>query len=198
MADLRAATPSAAAEIITEGVFSSDNSLAEAGARVRELAGRQLEDKEAAWMRLYQRLLRTHPRRRLNEWLQRLDDLQEGLSRFARQATRERRLAWRNLRERLRRVRPGVIVAQRRESLDSRRRGSGNKPGLQLEDKQTRLAALEGRLRLLGPEQVLARGYSITMNADTGRVIRTAAEVKAGQKLRTRLKSGEVRSVARD
>ena len=53
-------------------------------------------------------------------------------------------------------------------------------------------------LRLLGPEQVLARGYSITMNADTGRVIRAAAEVKPGQKLRTRLRSGEVRSVAKD
>jgi exodeoxyribonuclease VII large subunit len=49
-------------------------------------------------------------------------------------------------------------------------------------------------LRLLGPEQALARGYSITMNADTGAVIRAAAEAKSGQKLRTRLKSGEVRS----
>ncbi len=64
--------------------------------------------------------------------------------------------------------------------------------------RQNEFAALETRLRLLGPEQVLARGYSITMNADTGRVIRAAAEVKAGQRLRTRLKSGEVRSVARD
>ena len=64
-----------------------------------------------------------------------------------------------------------------------------------LENKQNGLAALETRLRLLGPEQVLARGYSITMNADTGRVIRSAAEVKAGQRLKTRLKSGEVRSV---
>jgi exodeoxyribonuclease VII large subunit len=198
VADLRAATPSAAAEIITEGVFSSAGFLAEAGPRLGELLRRQLEEKEtvAAW--LTGRLARMHPHRRLNEWLQRLDDLQEGLSRLARQAARERRVAWGNLRERLRRVRPGLLVAQRRELLTQQAARLREQAGLQLEGKQTRLAALEGRLRLLGPEQVLARGYSITMNADTGKVIRTATEVKAGQRLRTRLKWGEVRSVARD
>jgi exodeoxyribonuclease VII large subunit len=55
---------------------------------------------------------------------------------------------------------------------------------------------LETRLRLLGPEQVLARGYSITMDAATGRVLRDAGEVKAGQRLKTRLKAGEVFSKA--
>ena len=52
------------------------------------------------------------------------------------------------------------------------------------------------RLRLLGPEQVLARGYSITTLAETGKVVRAASEVKPGQKLRTRLKTGEVNSEA--
>jgi exodeoxyribonuclease VII large subunit len=52
-------------------------------------------------------------------------------------------------------------------------------------------------LRLLGPEQVLARGYSITMAQDTGKVIRRADEVKPGQPLKTRLQSGEVLSEAR-
>jgi exodeoxyribonuclease VII large subunit len=65
-----------------------------------------------------------------------------------------------------------------------------------LQDKQHGLTMLSARLRLLGPEQVLARGYSITMKADSGRVIRSAGEVKAGDKLKTRLKTGEVISVA--
>jgi exodeoxyribonuclease VII large subunit len=43
---------------------------------------------------------------------------------------------------------------------------------------------------------VLARGYSITMDAATGRVLREADKVKAGQRLRTRLKKGEVFSKA--
>jgi exodeoxyribonuclease VII large subunit len=55
--------------------------------------------------------------------------------------------------------------------------------------------ALAARLRLLGPEQVLARGYSITMDARGGKIIRSARETRPGQKLKTRLKSGEVQSV---
>jgi exodeoxyribonuclease VII large subunit len=50
------------------------------------------------------------------------------------------------------------------------------------------------RLRLLGPDQVLQRGYSITSEAETGKVLRDANEVRAGQRLRTRLKTGEVLS----
>ena len=57
------------------------------------------------------------------------------------------------------------------------------------------LTSLDSRLRLLGPEQVLARGYSITTDAQTGKVLRQAKEVKAGQRLKTRLKKGEVQSI---
>ena len=56
------------------------------------------------------------------------------------------------------------------------------------------LRQLEKRLNALGPEQVLARGYSITMDAATGTVLRDAVKVKAGQKLKTRLAKGEVLS----
>ncbi|MGA9453130.1 MAG: exodeoxyribonuclease VII large subunit, partial [Verrucomicrobiia bacterium] len=50
----------------------------------------------------------------------------------------------------------------------------------------------EARLRLLGPEQVLSRGYSITMNAATGKIIRRAKDVKSGENLRTRVSEGEI------
>jgi exodeoxyribonuclease VII large subunit len=43
---------------------------------------------------------------------------------------------------------------------------------------------------------VLARGYSITTDAATGKVLREAGEVKAGQRLKTRLKAGLVFSRA--
>ena len=55
--------------------------------------------------------------------------------------------------------------------------------------------ALGARLRLLGPEQVLARGYSITLDARSGKVIRAARQTRPGQKLKTRLQSGVVQSV---
>jgi exodeoxyribonuclease VII large subunit len=67
---------------------------------------------------------------------------------------------------------------------------------VRFKDLKTGLAATEARLHLLGPEQVLSRGYSITMDAASGKVLRDAQKVKAGQRLKTRLKVGEVLSRA--
>jgi exodeoxyribonuclease VII large subunit len=63
-----------------------------------------------------------------------------------------------------------------------------------LRNGRSRFEATAARLRLLGPEQVLARGYSITMDAATGKVIRRAKDVSSGQHLRTRVKEGEISS----
>ena len=192
VADVRAATPSAAAEIITEGVFASYEFLAEASRRLRQLARQQLEDKRYGLEQTTQRLARVHPRRRLNDWLQRLDDAQASLLRCAKQGARRQRLTWQNLSERLGRVRPALVLKQRRESLTQLDHRLHAEMRQQLEARKTGLAALEARLRLLGPEQVLARGYSITTDDASGKVLRAAKQVKPGQRLKTRLMAGEV------
>ncbi len=196
VADLRAATPSAAAEIITEGVFSSSQFLSEAAQHIRLLAGQQIDDKRYELTQTVQRLARVHPRRRLNDWLQRLDEAQTSLWRCARQGLRRQRLAWQALGDRLVRVRPALVLRQKREVLDQVERRLHEQARQQLASRKNGFAALEDRLRLLGPEQVLARGYSITMDAQSGKVLREANAVKAGQRLKTRLKRGEVFSRA--
>lgn len=196
VADLRAATPSAAAEIITEGVFASRQFVADAASvmnfRVRQRLSRELDDFQS----VTQRMRRAHPRRRLDEQTQRLDDLQGSLLRCARQGVREQRVVWRNLTTRLLRVRPGQLLKQQREELHLALRQLRELARHQLANARSPLATLEARLRLLGPEQVLARGYSITMDAATGEILRDAKRVKAGQKLRTRLQAGEIISRA--
>ncbi len=130
----------------------------------------------------------------MNEYLQRLDDLQASLGRCTRQGVRGQQVGWRNLQERLRRVRPRVLLELKREELELARQRLEEKSRRKLQDLSTRLAVSNAKLKLLGPEQVLARGYSITMDAASGAVIRSAAEVKAGQRLRTKLKNGEIGS----
>jgi exodeoxyribonuclease VII large subunit len=194
VADVRAATPSAAAEIITEGVFASREFISESAERIRELVGRHFEGKVYELTQIGERLARVHPRRRVNESLQRLDDLQLGLLRCAKQGARQQRIASRNLSERLRRVRPGQLLKQRRELLNAGRHRLDELVKANLQNCKSRVSVLESRLRLLGPEQVLARGYSITMDAGTGKVLRDAKDVRAGQRLKTRLKKGEILS----
>jgi exodeoxyribonuclease VII large subunit len=116
--------------------------------------------------------------------------------RCARNGVRQRGKAWKNLADRLARVRPGLFLKQRREVLELARERLDELARHRMREWQNRLETLEARLRLLGPEQVLARGYSITMDAKTGKVLRSAKSVKPGQQLKTRLKEGEVRSTA--
>ena len=59
---------------------------------------------------------------------------------------------------------------------------------------RSRLEKLLAQLEALGPMKVLARGYSITTDAESGRILRDAGMVQRGKVLRTRLARGEIRS----
>ncbi len=174
VADLRAATPSAAAEIITEGVFASRTFVAEAMDVMRLRVQRQFHRAGENFNSLAGRLARLHPRRKLNDALQRLDDTQINLLRSLKTSVRSRSQRFENLAGRFLRAKPAQALKARREALRQ----------------------LEKRLNALGPEQVLARGYSITTDVATGKLIHDAAEVCPGQKLRTKLKCGEIVSRA--
>ncbi|MGO8701380.1 MAG: exodeoxyribonuclease VII large subunit [Limisphaerales bacterium] len=194
VADFRAATPSAAAEILTEAIFSSCKWAAQAEGQMREVLRRRLAAEQRHWRQLGQRLLALHPRRQFNQRLQRLDELQTMLARCARRSLQKMKLTAGNLASRLSRMRPGQALARRGELLRQAQRRLREQAGRQLESRRQHCGTLVARLRLLGPEQVLARGYSITLDEASGEIIRTAETTQPGQKLRTRLKSGEVRS----
>ena len=196
VADVRAATPSAAAEIITEGVFASRQFVAETpgwmGQRIHQRLGRERENLE----QLTERIARSHPSRRLNEKLQLLDDLQSSLLRGVKYRWREYRTVWHDVGQRMLRVRPAQLLERRLESWRELDRRLCERTHQGVKDSQNRFVTLEARLRLLSPTNVLERGYSVTFDAETGQVIRDATEVKPGQRLKTRLKKGEIRSVA--
>jgi exodeoxyribonuclease VII large subunit len=170
VADVRAATPSAAAEIITENVFASREFVSDAPFLLQRAARRGWDSAAENFLQMRNRLARLHPRRKLDDSLQRLDDLQSSLLRGLKTAARSRELVWQNLAGRFLRVKPTVAVKARRENLRQ----------------------LKKRLNSLGPAQVLGRGYSITTDAATGQVVRDAAKIATGEKLKTRLKKGEI------
>jgi exodeoxyribonuclease VII large subunit len=117
---------------------------------------------------------------------------------------------------RLERARPTTIAARRRAALESLTVRLHTSLATRLSTARTRLtdaeddliqanahrlartrdalAALERQLQLVGPEQVLRRGYSITLGP-TGQVVRAPEDVKPADALTTRLAEGEIRSV---
>lgn len=194
VADLRAATPSAAAEILTEGVFAGIRWIAQVPVQLADKVRRRVAGERRHFEQLSRRFQYIHPRRQIDVWRQRVDEMQLDVSLGMRRRLENLRQRATVQNERLGRVRPGRLLALRRETVQRQQGRLGEKVRYRVQGLRQRADSLAARLQLLGPEQVLARGYSITQDAETGGILSTATECRPGQKLTTRLKSGEVRS----
>ena len=195
VADLRAATPSAAAELLTAGYVAAAAQVAAVADRMPRLAWREWEACSDAAAALDRRLERLHPRRLLEAQGQRLDDVLESMRRAAARAHREAGQRVTSAARRLAGSRPMDRLSRDRARLEDLRRRLAMATAQGRRRKAEAAAGLAGRLRLLSPQSVLERGYSITTDAETGAVVRDAARLRAGQRLATRLAKGVAHGV---
>ncbi|MEP6669226.1 MAG: exodeoxyribonuclease VII large subunit [Chthoniobacter sp.] len=194
-ADLRAATPSAAAELIVPDGEALRRYVVDARSRLQRAAGGLLlqERNRLAYLSRVaspQALLRT-----LREYAQRVDMAGEVLRRTIqeRRRTCERQLV--DLRARLREHLPDQQLALSRHSLSTLTSRVGNCARAQVLKQKQRFAHVEALLKALSPEATLARGFSIT-SIRGGAIIRSVSQVAPQTKLTTRFKDGSVNSVA--
>lgn len=188
VADRRAATPTAAAQLLfplysdlEEGVYALYCRLKKAVERLLETRRRQVELCTA-------RLV--HPRQRLNEGRMRLDHasrrLLEAMSQHLFRLSHE--LERRQVR--LFACSPRIYVSDKRQRLESHQKHllRGIK-GLIIAKKQA-LLGLSGRLNALSPLAVLARGYSIVTRVKKTEIVRDASQVRQGEMLRIQPQKG--------
>lgn len=167
VADLRAPTPSAAAELIVPDIVDVQRRI---DGCTRALAHQLLNRIRDAQQRL------DHARETLQRCLaHKLDSYKRSLLHITR-ALHARSPA----RE---------LMVRRNRFVDLHRRLVTYPPRL-LENAMHRFQRIEGILRVLGPDATLRRGYSITMN-DRGKIVRTIAAVRPTMKIRTRVSDGE-------
>jgi exodeoxyribonuclease VII large subunit len=167
VADLRAPTPSAAAELIVPDVADLQRQID----RCARTLGRQLLD-------------------RLRDAQQRLDHARDTLQRcLAHKIEGYRRGLDHAVRVMQARSPVRELMMRRNHFADLRRRLVAC-PGRLIENARHRFSSSEAILRVLGPDATLRRGYSITMN-DHGQIIHTTAVVRPRMKIRTRVSDGE-------
>ena len=190
VADLRAPTPSAAAESVVPDAGEWAARYRTLEMRLIAAARRALAARRGGVRVLAKRLV--HPRRRLFDLSQRLDAMTLRLSRTAHGSLRERRTRLSTLAARLARHAPDRVVRVHRMQCETLERRLRLSTRAVLSGRRARVSALERALGAFGPRTTLERGYSILLRPDDRRVVRDAHEVRAGERLRARLARGEL------
>jgi exodeoxyribonuclease VII large subunit len=193
VADLRAPTPSAAAELIVPAAVELDR-------RVNQLASclercwRNFVAREQTRLRLFsERTVGRELLRRIQDGKQTLDWRRESLARTAARLIGNWRARLGENAAALRRHDPSREILLRRSRFSDVARRLVTCPP-QLVEKMRRDFERAGKiLALLWPDATLRRGYSITRSA-SGRVVRNCCEIQPGDKLHTNLAHGSIDS----
>ena len=192
-ADLRAPTPSAAAELITEAQHKIGERLATQSHRLERATRFQL-------LQARQRLTHlpiAHLESRLNTLLrrleQRLDDALERMDAAVQQPLRARQNRVAALVTGVVRYDPRRRLAVAREHLADLRARLTRCVERLIESSFARLGSLNARLQSLSPLAVLDRGYALVLSPQ-GTLIRSTTQISSGDQLNTRLADGSFSS----
>jgi exodeoxyribonuclease VII large subunit len=191
VADARAPTPSAAAELLSpdqreliQGFAKFRSNLAGVLLRHIHLLGQQLK--------LSRGQLR-HPGERLREQGQRLDDCELHLRRSLRQRLDKHHHAIAINSAHLQRLAPEPRLSRYRLLLSQLSERAARAGRHQLQHCQQHLAAATGKLDSLSPLATLQRGYAIVSDSE-GKVLGSVKQVKEGGLISTRLADGSLQS----
>lgn len=197
VADMRAPTPSAAAELVTEGVFATREMLLDLGAQLKVSVLRSLGHLRAVSEQIEKRLLMQHPRRSLDLLRQRIDDLESMAKRGVEQALDQQRIGVQQLSRNLAAYQPSKVLERERELMSRLSQQLAHHAQTIAAQKRKEVENVSKMLRLLSPLNVLERGYSITRLRRSGQVLRSVSGLKPGDELTTLIQDGEFESEVR-
>jgi exodeoxyribonuclease VII large subunit len=191
-ADRRAATPSAAAELVSPQVSEWRQILEQGLRRLARHARRRVTDERRSLSALSRRLI--HPRRRLFDLSQGLDALVARLARAAHHTSVTRRARLSAVDARLRQQDPSQVLAGHRATWRQLSQRLHQASARDLVQRRTRLGGLVRALEAIGPVATLDRGYAIVTRTADGKLVRASEELNIGDEVDTRLASGSLRS----
>ena len=186
VADLRAPTPSAAAELITpdgDVLLDGFNMLAR---RLKQLVDQQLANGARDILHLQKRL--RHPRAHLEELAQRLDELERRLiSNVKNQLERQRSRI-----DRHKLTSPQTTIDASSVRLGYLKEKLIDRSQSAIRARSDQLVNFTVRLDALSPLATLQRGYAIVSSQTDEHIVTSSQDLKPGDRIRARLKSGAV------
>jgi exodeoxyribonuclease VII large subunit len=190
-ADLRAATPSAAAEMVIRSRQEVESQVArlerelEKGMRYRLMMGRQRLT-ELAQHGAFGRMMNLIQRRQ-----QRVDDLTNRLTHAQRNRFEAQRRRFETLAAAVRHYDLRLVLAGIARELNAKVGAMGAATRNLLLQRRARLERLASQIEALSPVAILDRGYALVFDG-SGKLVKDAAQVKVGEDIRARVARGEI------
>ncbi len=190
-ADLRAPTPSAAAELIAPDADTLLRHLEQLRLRTARILSSTLTQQRERLAFIQRGILFREIVSRLSEWQQRVDYCDENLRRATAEGISSAKQSLAILSGALRQHRPDQVAQLKRQQIASLLQQMDERLAASLQGRRHRLRKAESLLAVLTPDATLRRGYSITTDPE-GKLIRSVAAVSKGMAIHTRLSDGTV------
>ncbi|ENB4356579.1 exodeoxyribonuclease VII large subunit [Vibrio cholerae] len=193
VADVRAPTPSAAAELVSRDHRHKQQVLHQWQAKLASTMRHYLAQQETQFARLQHKLDKQHPQTRLERQQQQLDELSLRLEQKMQQRLATQQQRWDRLSHKIELHSPIHLIRQQRFNLIQQEQRINQSIQRYLIQSRHQLALLSEKLDAVSPLATLARGYSVTRTTQ-GELVRQSAQVKPGDTLVTQLMDGEILS----
>jgi len=189
IADVRAPTPSAAAEMVSPDQHTLQLRLNQAKQRLASQLKRQIYFRRERLMALRARL--RHPGDQLRQQSQRLDDLEQRMQRAMQRKLSERHNRLHTLQQRLQNQQPSQQISRYRQQVAQHHHQLHQLLQARLTQARMELKAQAGRLHAVSPLATLDRGYAIVQDKK-GKVLQDSQQVQVGDQIQTRLQKGRL------
>jgi len=189
IADVRAPTPSAAAELLSPDQQAMLQQVERAHRQLKQCLRDRLAREHLRLDNLRRRL--RHPGERLAQQAQRLDDLEMRLKRGMRLHLNHVSQRNERLQARLQAQHPGRHLALLRQRLDQLDRRLPRAATQTLQQRRQRLDGLAQTLHVVSPLATLGRGYSILFDQQ-GKPLRSHTDTRPGQRIQAQLSDGRL------
>ena len=192
VADVRAPTPSSAAEIIVPNQSDWLRQISGFASRLARVGQRALEDRAQELDWLGRRLVASSPAATLQRQRDGLREHSGRLNSAIRQQLLEQKNTLQETRSELMKLSPALSVQRLIGRLQQLRQRLATSTRNTVSDTSHTLALLGRALNSVSPLATLDRGYAIVKQEDSGAVLTSAADVKPGKDIRARLSQGEI------
>ena len=194
VADHRAATPSAAAELVSPDKHQWLSHFSYLAKQLTSTLTNNLSDKNQRLDHLHHRLKRSHPGAQLQTHAQRLDDYQARLLQTPQRVLQQRKLRLSELSSRLLNNNPNHRTYSLQQRLTSIQQRLPKPIQLQLQQARLRFTDCNKGLETLSPLATLARGYSISKHDTNGTIIKSTKQVALGEIINIQLTDGTLKT----